>query len=114
MTRQKTSCPFGELAFRGKALKRFQAPPTRLDGEASARLGGAGHDEILEKAASFDIGLELEVGLLVHRAPHVAGAMNQLLEGDGPDHDGLRMRAGAAFPHLSLVRLPPPLLPETA
>jgi len=75
-----------ELALVSKALERTPASLARLDGEAAARLGDAGDDEVLKEASGLDIGLELRIRLRIARAPHVAWAGDELVERDGLDH----------------------------
>ena len=103
----------GHVATRGngavgcKALQRPQAPAAGLDGEASPGFAEAGHHEILKESTRRNVRLQLEVGRFAGHPPHVARRGNELVERDGPDHDSLRMRAGADHPHLSLTGLPP-------
>lgn len=58
----------GDLAVLGEILKRSKAAAASFDGEAALWLV-RGDYEVLEKAARFDVGPELEVALSVGCAP---------------------------------------------
>jgi hypothetical protein len=91
-----------ELALVGKRLQRSPPPLARLDREAAARLRDRS-DKVLKHAMGLDVRLEFEVGFAPPTRRTLSGEATSLLSGIDLIMEGLRMRAGAAFPHPSLT-----------
>jgi hypothetical protein len=86
-----------ELALVCERVQRAKASTAGFDSEAAPRLRDARDDEVLKQPPRFDVRLQLKVGVRIIRAADIARGGHELVQGNGLDHDSLRMRAGAAI-----------------